>query len=113
MGSAGAAAGGLSHKVLEVIMNRKTDPRHREGGGGMKNKLIDLNNHLFAQLERLSEEETVGEKLKEEIERSRAVSQVARGIIDNARLALDAQKALGETVRALPPMLGIEAGHDQ
>lgn len=33
MGSAGAAAGGLSHKVLEVIMNRKTDPRHREGGG--------------------------------------------------------------------------------
>lgn len=95
-------------------MNRKTDPRHREGGGGgMKNKLIDLNNHLFAQLERLSEEETVGEKLKEEIERSRAVSQVARGIIDNARLALDAQKALGETVRALPPMLGIEAGHDQ
>jgi hypothetical protein len=75
----------------------------------MKNKLIDLNNHLFAQLERLSDEETVGEKLSEEIERSRAVGGVARNIIDNARLALDAQKAMGESVRTLPPMLGIES----
>lgn len=74
----------------------------------MKNKLIDLNNHLFAQLERLSDEATVGEKLSEEIDRSRAVGGVARNIIDNARLALDAQKALGDTVRALPPMLGVE-----
>jgi len=75
----------------------------------MKNKLIDLNNHLFAQLERLSDEETVGEKLAEEIERSRAVGGVARNIIDNARLALDAQKAMGDSVRTLPPMLGIES----
>lgn len=74
----------------------------------MKNKLIDLNNHLFAQLERLSDEETVGEKLAEEIERSRSVAGIARHIIDNARLALDAQKALGDTVRKLPPMLGVE-----
>jgi len=74
----------------------------------MKNKLIDLNNHLFAQLERLSEEETTGDKLTEEIERSKAVTQVASKIIDNARLALDAQKALGDTVRNLPAMIGIE-----
>lgn len=74
----------------------------------MKNKLIDLNNHLFAQLERLFDEETAGEKLSEEIERSRAVGGIARNIIDNARLALDAQKALGDTVRKLPLMLGVE-----
>ena len=78
----------------------------------MKNKLIDLNNHLFAQMERLSDEETVGDKLTEEIERSKAVGGIARSIIDNARLALDAQKALGDTVRALPSMLGIEQKDD-
>jgi len=79
---------------------------------GTKNKLVDLNNHLFAQLERLSDEDTVGDKLAEEIERSRAIGNVARHIIDNGKLALDAQKALGETVRNLPPMLGIEHKED-
>jgi hypothetical protein len=78
----------------------------------MKNKLIDLNNHLFAQMERLDEEETIGDKLKEEIERSRAIGGIARNIIDNARLALDAQKALGETIRSLPAMIGNECKND-
>ena len=76
----------------------------------MKNKLIDLNNHLFAQLERLSDEEIEGDKLTEEIERSRAIGQIARNIIDNARLALDGQKALGETVRRLPLMISSDEG---
>lgn len=74
----------------------------------MKNKLLDLNNHLFAQLERLSDEETKGEPLKEEIERSKAIGSIACHIIDNARLALDAQKALAEKVSTLPAMIGIE-----
>lgn len=78
----------------------------------MKNKLIDLNNHLFAQLERLSDEDNSGEKLQEEIERSKAVGSIARNIIDNARLALDAQKALGDSVRTLPAMIGIESKDD-
>ena len=72
----------------------------------MKNKLINLNDHLFAQLERLSDEDTVGDKLTEEIERSKAVGSIARGIIDNAALALSAQKALNDSVRKLPAMIG-------
>lgn len=74
----------------------------------MKNKLIDLNNHLFAQLERLSDEDMTGEKFNEEMERSKAIGIVAKNIIDNAKLALDAQKAFCNDVRNLPEMLGIE-----
>ena len=62
----------------------------------MKNKLIDLNDHLFAQLERLNDEKTTGEALASEIERSKALTGVACKIIDNAKLALDAEKLKAE-----------------
>lgn len=72
----------------------------------MKSKLIDLNNHLFAQLERLGEEELEGEKLVQEINRSKAITGIAKEIICNARLALDAQIALAEKgVKSLPGMI--------
>lgn len=58
----------------------------------MKNKLSDLNNHLFAQLERLGNEALAGEQLAAEIERSNAITSVAKEVISNARLVLDAQK---------------------
>lgn len=79
----------------------------------MKNRLIDLNNHLFAQLERLSDEDMTGEKLGEEMERSKAIGGVAKNIIDNAKLALEAQKAFYNDVRNLPEMLGIEQGNGE
>lgn len=62
----------------------------------MKNRLIDLNNHLFAQMKRLSEESLDKEKLEHEISRTKAITSVATQIIDNARLVLDAQKALSD-----------------
>jgi len=74
----------------------------------MKNKLTDLNNHLFAQLERLGDEDLSGDKLKEEIERSRAVSAISRDIVGNASLVLKAQKAVWERdidVKNVPKML--------
>ena len=80
----------------------------------MKNKLIDLNNHLFAQLERISDEDLKGDDLNEEIKRSQAVTQLASQIIDNGRLALKAQIAINDgIVKRAPKMLGIDGGFDE
>lgn len=58
----------------------------------MKNSLADLNNHLFAQMERLSDESLKGEQLQEEISRAKAVTGISTQIINNARLVLDAEE---------------------
>jgi hypothetical protein len=58
----------------------------------LRNTLGDLNNHLFAQLERLNDEDLCGEQLNEEIERAKAVTSVANQIISNGALVLSAQK---------------------
>lgn len=58
----------------------------------MRNTLGDLNNHLFAQLERLSDEDIQGDALTEEIERAKAVTSVASQIINNGTLVLQAQR---------------------
>lgn len=63
---------------------------------GTKNKLIDLNNHLFEQLERLNDENLKGEELEEEIQRSKSVTDVAQTIINNGELMLKAQKHYDE-----------------
>lgn len=72
----------------------------------MKNKQIDLHNHLFAQLERLSNEDLIGDALRMETHRSHALTCVAREIIANGKLALHAKMAIREgTVLDMPEML--------
>lgn len=74
----------------------------------MKNSLGDLNNHLFAQLERLSDEDLKGETLIEEINRAKAVNEVASKIISNGSLVLAAKKMVDDRMDAdtkLPKML--------
>jgi len=62
----------------------------------MKNKLTDLNDHLFSQLERLNDENIKGDDLKQEIERSRAVTGIAKEIVSNASLQLKALELKAE-----------------
>jgi hypothetical protein len=74
----------------------------------MKNTLADLNNHLFAQLERLNDEELKGEALSEEINRAKAINEVATRIISNGSLVLEAKKFADNRMDAdvkLPKML--------
>ena len=66
------------------------------------NSLLNLNDTLFASLQRLSE--TEGDKLKLEIERAKAISGVSREIIDNAKLVLDAHR-MANSGKPLPAML--------
>ncbi len=62
----------------------------------MKNKLVDLNNHLFEELERLNDEELKGEELQEERERAKSIANIAQTIINNGELALKAVKHYDE-----------------
>ncbi len=74
----------------------------------MKNKLSDLNNHLFAQLERLGDEDLSSEKIADEVKRSRAITDVAEQIISNADLQLKAANLLathGDRFRPMLPMI--------
>ena len=71
----------------------------------MKNTLGDLNLHLFEQLERLNDEDIKGDKLTEEIERSKAVANIAKEIILNAKIVLEAKKYSTEYMQENPKML--------
>lgn len=58
----------------------------------MKNRLSDLADHLFVQLERLNDEELNDDQLRREIARAGAMSQVARTLVDCGELALSARR---------------------
>lgn len=71
----------------------------------MKNKLSDLNDHLFAQLERLSNEDLSPEQIAIEVKRSDAIVSVSDQIVGNADLQLKAAKLYAEHGGAVLPML--------
>lgn len=73
-----------------------------------KNTLGDLNGYLFEQMARLSNEELKGEALVEEMNRSKAITEVAKNIIQNGNLVLQGMKAIDDRMDAnakLPKML--------
>lgn len=75
----------------------------------MKNTLLDLNNHLFEQLERLNDEDLRGEDLKDEIIRAKSIADIASKIIDNANTVLSVKKMqaeiLGNSNISIPKMI--------
>ena len=58
----------------------------------MKNKLLDLNNHLFEELERLNNDDLDEKNLDFEIKRSKSMTNVAKAIIENANTMLETKK---------------------
>lgn len=71
----------------------------------MKNRMSDLNNHLFAALERLSDEGLSDDQIGTEARRADAIVSVADKIISNATLQLNAAKLWAEHGSAILPML--------
>ena len=72
----------------------------------MNNTLSSLNNYLFEQLERLTPEQ-----LKQEIDRTKAVTRVSEQIVNNGKLTLQAMRFADEKLppdAKMPAMLEVD-----
>ena len=80
----------------------------------MKNTLGDLNNLLFAQLEKLGDDDLNGEEMDAEIRRAEAMAKVGEQIIKTGELQLKAMMHMDEygydRKKAVPEMLGSPRG---
>jgi hypothetical protein len=63
---------------------------------GTKNKLSDLNDHLFAQIERLANEDLTPEKIEIEVKRGNAIVAVADQVLRHATLQVQAAKIMSD-----------------
>jgi hypothetical protein len=61
-----------------------------------KNRLSDLNDHLFAQIERLSDETMTAEQIETEVKRGAAIVGVADQILRHASLQVQAAKIMSD-----------------
>ena len=62
----------------------------------MKNKISDLNNHLFDQLERLNDNNLTADQLELEIKRATAINGIAVNVVATAKVTLDAFRLIKE-----------------
>ena len=79
----------------------------------MKNKLTDLNNHLFAQLERLSEEGLTAEQIEQECQRADAIVAVSDQILQGANTQLKAATLIANHGDRFAKMLPAIGGTEQ
>lgn len=52
----------------------------------MKNKLSDLNNYLFEQIEKINDDSLSAEELEKEIKKAETIANIAETIIKNGEL---------------------------
>jgi len=71
----------------------------------MKNKLTDLQNHLFELMEKLNDDDLKGEALETEIKRSAAFSGLAIIAVKNAELIAKCAEVYGLPVSGELPLL--------
>ncbi|MEM6650949.1 MAG: hypothetical protein AAF582_00020 [Pseudomonadota bacterium] len=71
----------------------------------MKNKLSDLNNHLFAQLEKLTDEELSQDQVEIEVKRSEAIVELSDQVLRIADAGLKAAKLYAEHGSSVLPHL--------
>ena len=74
----------------------------------MKNKLPDLQNHLFEMIEKLNDDKLVGEALDQEIKRALAINEMAKTAVANGALMVKAADTLyglpvSEQLPLIPP----------
>ena len=62
----------------------------------MKNKLTDLNNYLFEQLERINDDSLNEEDLNKEIKKAETITTIAETIIKNGELQFKAAMKAAE-----------------
>jgi 3-methyladenine DNA glycosylase/8-oxoguanine DNA glycosylase len=75
----------------------------------MSGKLSDLNSHLFAQLDRLTQPGLSAEQIALEVKRADAIVSLADQVTDTARVQLQAAKLFsehGDKVLKMLPQIG-------
>ena len=60
-----------------------------------QNKIDNVRDHLFMQLERLNDDSLTDEQMQIEIEKAKAVSQVASVLVQTAKVEIDFINAMG------------------
>ena len=83
----------------------------------MKNKIEDLRNHLFEQLERLQDDEKMKNPiiLERELKRAKAIAEVSSVIVDTAKAETDFLKVAGGKPQSgfMPSLADSEPGAKQ
>lgn len=75
-----------------------------------RNKLEDLRNHLFAQLERLNDEDLTPEQVQYEVKKAKAIAGVSNAIIETAKLEINFLKETGRSDSQSQLFRGIDNG---